>query len=197
MYPNMIKAAGQQWHGGFSVRERELSNCLRMLWEQHVFWTRLVISGIAFASPDVACTTERLLRNPKDFEAALRIFYGERLAAEFAELLTCHLTIAGDLFKAAKACNNAAVSEAEKCWYANADQIAAFLARINPCWTKTEWQKMFYSHLAMTKTEAMEMLTGKYADSICTFDTIEREALVMADCMTQGIVQQFSNYFRQ
>jgi LysM repeat protein len=168
-----------------------LNNHLRMLWEQHVYWTRLVILGIAFDLPDVQLTSERLLRNPSDFEVVLKLFYGGELAAKFAELFTAHLTIAAELVKAAKAGNHAAAADAEKRWYTNADQIAAFLAGINPYWSQQEWKKMLYDHLEMTKMEAVEILTSKYADSIHTFDNIEREALLMADLIAQGIIRQF------
>lgn len=180
---------------GISRAEQALSNHMRLLWEQHVYWTRMVILSMAFDLPDVEFVTNRLLHNPKDFEAALRPFYGEDLAAKFAELFTSHLTIAAELVKAAKADDSAAAADAEKRWYANADQIAVFLGSINPFWSAQEWQKMLYDHLAMTKAEAVNILTQKYADSIRIFENIEQEALVMADMMTQGIAKQFSQYF--
>lgn len=179
-----------------SRAEETLNNHLRMLWEQHVFWTRLVILSMVFGLPDTELVTNRLLRNPKDFEAALRPYYGEANAAKFAELLTNHLAIAAELVNAAKANNSNAAADAEKRWYANADQIAAFLNSINPYWSMQEWQKLLYDHLAMTKDEAVDLLTRNYADSITVLDNIEQEAMAMADLMTQGIVRQFPQYFR-
>ena len=107
-----------------------------------------------------------------------------------------HLTIAAELVKAAKAGDSAAATDAEKRWYANVDQIAAFLGSINPYWSAQKWRKMLYDHLAMTKEEAVDILTQKYPDSINVFENIEQEVLAMADMMTQGIAKQFSQYFR-
>ncbi len=173
-----------------------LDNLMKLLWEQHVFWTRLAILSIANGLGDTEFVVNRLLRNPKDFEAALRPFYGEDIAAQFAKLFTDHLTIASELVQAAKAGDNAAAADAERRWYTNADQIAAFLAGINPYWSEQEWHKMLHDHLAMTKTEAVDILTQKYVDSINVFDNIEKQALAMAEMMTQGIVNQYSQYFR-
>jgi len=181
---------------GIGKAEHTLSNHLRMLWEQHVYWTRLVMLSIAFGLPDEQPVTDRLLRNPKDFEAALKIFYGENAAAKFADLFTSHLTIAAELVKAAKAGDSAAADDAEKRWYANADEIAEFLGTANPYWPAQEWKKLLYDHLAMTKAEAVDILTGNYADSIVVLDKIEQQALGMADFMTKGIVRQFPNAFR-
>jgi hypothetical protein len=166
-----------------------------MLWEQHVVWTRLTILSIVFGLPDVDLVTNRLLQNPKDFEALLKPLYGEEAAAKFADLFTSHLVIAAELVKAAKAGDNTAAADAEKRWYANADEIAAFLASINPYWSEESWKKMLYDHLAMTKNEAVYMLTGKYAEGIAIFDQIEQQALGMADMMTNGIINQFPDIF--
>lgn len=178
-----------------SKTEQILSNHMRLLWEQHVYWTLLFILGATFELPNAELLTNRLLRNSKDFEKALIPIYGEARAAEFSKLFTSHLTIAAELVAAAKAGNNAAATNAEKRWYENADQIAAFLSSINPYWSAQEWQKMLYDHLAMTKNEAVYSLTQKYADGIKEFDNIERQALAMADMMTQGIAKQFPEYF--
>ena len=167
----------------------DLSNQLRMLWEQHVAWTRLAILSMVFDLPDAELVTNRLLRNPKDFGDALRPIFGETVASKFSDLLTEHLKIAAELVKAAKANNSATAADAEKRWYANADEIAAFLARINPYWSEREWKSLLYDHLAMTKREAVDMLTKNFADGISTYDNIEKEALHMADVMTNGIAR--------
>jgi len=186
----------QPLSGGIGGAAQRLNNLMRLLWEQHVYWTRMAIVSTAFGLPDAEAVTNRLLRNPKDFESALRQYYGKDIAAKFAELFTSHLTIAAELVDAAKADNSAAAADAEKRWYANADQIAAFLGEINPYWSTQEWRKMLYNHLAMTKTEAVDILTEKYEDSVGMFDNIELEALAMADMMKQGITKQFPQSFR-
>ncbi|HHZ13670.1 MAG TPA: acetylglutamate kinase [Clostridiales bacterium] len=178
-----------------SKAQADLSNHLRLLWEQHVVWTRLTIISIVFSLPDVDLVTNRLLRNPKDFEALLRPLYGDRVASWFADLFTSHLVIAAELVNAAKAGDTRAAAEAEKRWYANADQIAAFLGSINPYWSVQQWKTMLHEHLALTKSEAVNMINGNYAESIALFDQIEKQALEMADVMTHGIIQQFPNYF--
>lgn len=178
-----------------SVAEADLSKYLRMLWEQHVYWTRLTILSIIFDLPDVEVVTNRLLQNPKDFEALLKQLYGDAAASEFANLFTNHLVIAAELVKVAKAGDNTAAADAEKRWYANADQIAAFLANINPYWSQDNWKAMLHEHLALTKTEATNMLTKNFANGVSTFDKIERQALEMADVMTDGIINQFPDLF--
>ena len=180
----------------FRKDEQALHDHMRLLWTQHVYWTRRVLLGLVFDLPDTNAATARLFRNPSDFKSILKLFYGDGIAGDFAELFASHLALAAELVRAAKAGNHAAAADAEARWYQNADQIAAFLGSINPYWSAIEWQKMLYDHLAMTKTEAVDLLTQKYEDSIALLEHIEREALVMADRMTQGIAKQFSQYFK-
>ncbi|MBP2655776.1 MAG: hypothetical protein H6Q73_3345 [Firmicutes bacterium] len=181
--------------GSISKEEEHLRNQLRLLWEQHIYWTRLTIIGIADDSPDLAFTTKRLLRNANDFALAFKPFYGTKAAGEFGELIKDHLVIAANLVKAAKAGNKKAAADAEKLWYENADQIAYFLNRINCYWDLKEMTAMWHKHLALTKNEAVATLSGKYAESIALFDEIENQALMMADMFTNGIIAQFPAMF--
>lgn len=181
--------------GAVSKAQADLNKHLRLLWMQHVVWTRLTIISMIFGLPDVNMVTDRLLRNPKLFEASLRPLYGDRAASRFADLLTNHLVIAAELAKAAKAGDSTAAEAAENMWYANADEIAAFLGGINPYWSEQQWKDMLYEHLDLTKSEAVSILTGNYEEGIGVFDQIAEQALQMADVMTQGIIRQFPNHF--
>lgn len=178
-----------------SKAEADLTNALRMLWEQHIAWTRMTIISMIAGLPDVDLVTQRLLRNPMDFEKALKPFYGNRIASKFSDLFKSHLVIAAELVKSAKAGNKEAAANAEKRWYANANEIAAFLASINPYWSQEDWKAMLHEHLALTKSEAVDILTGNYAKGITVYDEIEKQALKMADVMAKGIVKQFPKNF--
>lgn len=176
---------------GLSGRQLQVMNTLRRLWMEHVLWTRFFLVSTVFGLPDLNDVTKRLLRNPADFAAVLKPYYGVQSAAAFEKLFTEHLQIAAQLVNAAKAGDSAAVQQERRKWYANADEIAAFLASANPFWNRADWQAMLYDHLKMTENEAVQMLTGKYADSITEFDEVQAQALEMADMMAQGIIRQF------
>ncbi|MDT3427962.1 hypothetical protein J2Z22_003538 [Paenibacillus forsythiae] len=153
-----------------SKAEAELNQIWRMLWEQHVAWTRMVIISIAASLPDEALVTERLLRNAPDMAAVIRRYYGEKNASRFSALMKEHFVLAAQLVKAAKAGNNKAASEVEKKWYANADEIVAFLSSINPNWPKPVLRKMLHEHLRLLKDEAVFRLSGNYKSDIEIYD---------------------------
>ncbi|MEA4897241.1 MAG: acetylglutamate kinase [Christensenellaceae bacterium] len=186
MFPEPVCA-----EGGLTREQLRVSNLNRRLWSEHVLWTRFFIVSTVFSLPDLPFVTQRLLQNPRDFADELRPLYGEQVAARFGELLTGHLLIAAQLVNAAKAGDAAEVARQRALWYANAEEIARFLAGINPFWSERIWRELLFDHLRMTEDEATQMLTGQYERSIQEFDAIQAEALEMADVMTCGIVEQF------
>jgi hypothetical protein len=52
-------------------------------------------------------------------------------------------------------------------------------------------KKMWYEHLELTKDEAVARLDQDYTKDIQIFDQIEKEALMMADQFSNGIIRQF------
>jgi hypothetical protein len=170
-----------------------LMNLMRELWEQHGFWTRSFIVSAVDGLADLELVTKRLLRNPADFAAVLKNFYGEQNANKFNELLTAHLTIAADMVNNAKAGNMQKYNELKKDWFRNADEIAVFLSSINPYWNRSEWQKMLYNHLNLVEAEAVTRLNRQYEENIAIFDEIQNQALTMADYMSSGIMKQFGS----
>ncbi len=179
-------------HSTSSYKKMNLINIFRKLWEQHGLWTRSFIVSTAAGLDDLELVTQRLLRNPSDFAAELRNFYGTAKAKRFEDLLTGHLTIAAQLVNAAKNGDTETVNTSRKEWYRNADEIALFLASINPYWSQTEWQAMLYDHLELVENEAIYRLQKNYAADIALYDIIEDQALAMADVMSAGIIKQFS-----
>jgi hypothetical protein len=175
----------------FNEAEVHLRDCFRLLWEQHVYWTRMAILGMALNLPDSEQTTNRLLRNATDFATVFCRFYGKEIASEFGRLMRDHLVIAAELVKAAKDGNSKVAADAEKRWYANADEIVCFLNQINPCWSVKHMGSMWQEHLALTKEEAVATLSKDYEHSIETFNQIEKEALRMADDFSNAIAYQF------
>ncbi|GGA23702.1 hypothetical protein GCM10011384_11650 [Psychrobacillus lasiicapitis] len=167
----------------------------RLLWLEHVNWTRMTITSIVFNLPDLSSVQARLLQNATDLGNCIRPFYGDRLADRYAELIKEHLVLAAELVTAAVKGDSKKAEEKEKEWYRNADDIAIFLSSINPYLTKEEVQKMFYMHLALTKKEAVFMIQKKYEEDIKVFDQIEAEALEMSDMISHAIIRQFPHMF--
>jgi hypothetical protein len=180
-----------------TVPESEVAfnDAVRVLWTDHVAWTRLFIVSAVAGSGDTDATAARLLQNQADIGDAIAEFYGDEAGAQLEALLRDHILIAGDLIAAAKAGDNTQVEDRSAAWYANADEIAAFLAGANPAWPEATLQEMMSGHLDQTLNEATAQLTGDFEASVAEYDHIATHILQMADTLADGIITQFPDRF--
>ena len=180
-----------------SAKGAALQAGMRKLWEDHITWTRLYLVSAIAGLPDTGPTANRLLQNQADIGNAVKPFYGETAGTKLTALLRDHILIAADLVTAAKAGDNARVAATRTRWYANADEIAAFLASANPRhWPAAEMRGMMREHLDLTLTEATARLKADWALDIATYEKIHEQILKMADMLSEGIIAQFPAAFR-
>lgn len=170
---------------------------MRKLWEDHVTWTRLAIVTFADGSQGFGATATRLLQNQTDIGNAVTPFYGTAAGQHLSSLLHDHITIAVQLLQDAKAGDTAAFNAAKDRWYANANQIADFLAAANPrFWPDATMRRAMKEHLDQTLAEAVDELHGNYAASVNDYEAIHLHILAMADLLSSGIMHQFPARFR-
>jgi len=168
---------------------------MRKLWTDHVTWTRLFLVSAIAGLPDLDAATNRLLQNQDDIGSAISTYYGADAGAQLSSLLREHILIAADLVTAAKAGNSTEVAVQHDRWYANADEIAAFLAGANPAWPEATLRQMMHTHLDQTLAEATARLQGDWNADVAEYDHIVDHILEMADTLADGIVEQFPKRF--
>jgi hypothetical protein len=179
------------------AREVALRQGMRALWEEHITWTRMAIVDFAAGAPSLDASTARLLRNQTDLGNAIAPFYGKAAGKRLTTLLREHIMIAVDVLTAAKAGDQADLTEAQASWARNGNQIADFLASANPkAWQRAEMRQMMRGHLKLTTDEAVARLTGNWTADVRAFDLVHTQALVMADMLSAGIISQFPQRFR-
>jgi hypothetical protein len=180
-----------------STKGAALHDAMRKLWEDHVTWTRLFIVSALGDLPDKGATTDRLLQNQVDIGNAIKPYYGDAAGEKLTALLKTHITTAAELVAAAKANDTAKMTEANKRWYTNADEIAAFLSGANPkSWPPAEMKQMMHEHLDLTTAEVVAHLKGNWADDVAAYDKIHSQILQMADMLTAGIINQYPAKFK-
>ena len=175
----------------------DFRNEMRRLWEDHVGWTRLYIISVFGNLPDKELAAQRLLRNQDDIGNAIKPYYGEAAGNQLATLLREHITGAAELLEAAKAGNTPGIEAGKSKWYANADQIAAFLDSANPkAWNRNMIASTMKMHLDLTLEEAVARLQGDWSADVAAYDQIhEHILLTFADALSMGIIEQFPDRF--
>jgi hypothetical protein len=172
-----------------------LDEAMRKLWADHVFWTRLYIISAVNGAPDAQADATRLLANQDAIGNAIVPYYGAAAGKKLADLLRQHILIAVDVVSAAKANDQAKLTDAQNRWHQNAADLATFLSSANPNWPRQAVLDMLDTHLALTTNEAVYRLKGDYTDDVPNFDKIFDQAMMMADTLANGIVRQFPAKF--
>lgn len=178
-----------------SMKQQGLRDKMRELWMDHAVWTHEYIAAAADDAPNKQIAAERLLRNQDDIGAAVAGYYGKEAGDKLAKLLREHIMIATEVVAAAKAGDDAKLSDADKRWHVNADEISAFLSGANPAWAKKEVTGMMYQHLALTTNETVARLKKNWSSEVSTYDNVRAQLLGMADMLSNGIVKQFPSKF--
>lgn len=169
---------------------------MRKLWEDHVTWTRLAIVTFADGSAGFDATAGRLLQNQADIGDAIKPFFGDAAGAHLTSLLHDHITIAVEILQAVKAGDTNAFNDAKDRWYANANDIADFLAAANPrFWPQAVMREAMKTHLDQTLTEAAHELGGDFAASVTDYEAVHLHILAMADLLSSGIIRKFPSDF--
>ncbi|MGH3073077.1 MAG: hypothetical protein ACRDNB_12535 [Gaiellaceae bacterium] len=180
-----------------TAKQAALRAEMRRLWEDHITWARLAVISLTTDSPDTSATVARLLRNQTDIGNAIKPFYGPAAGNELTRQLRAHILIAADVIAAAKAGDQAKLTEAQARWAKNGDEIAELLASVNPRhWKPAAMKAELRTHLRLTTDEVVARLQGKWNADVAAYDKIHRHALHLSDLLADGLVEQFPKRFR-
>ncbi len=174
-----------------SPKSEDLHLTMRKLWEDHAQWTRIYIVDQTSKLPDTSIAAARLMQNQVDIGNAAATFYGASAGNQLTVLLQAHIAGAVTLLEAFESGDQNAIDSAKTAWYANADQIAQFLAAANPNWRLADLQFHMKLHLDQTIAEAAARLAMGWSADVTAYDAVAAHILVMADILSDGIAKQF------
>jgi hypothetical protein len=172
-------------------------DAMRELWQAHGTWTERAIVDFVGGLPDTNLVVGRLLQNQVDIGKAVKPYYGAKAGNKLTTLLQAHINAAVNVLKAAKSGDAAATLKAEAAFFANGNQVAAFLHSANPHhWSLKAMRTMMRVHLNQVIELAVGQLKGHYKAAISEYGVYIDHILDMADMLSMGIEQQFPSRFR-
>lgn len=177
-------------------KQKQLQSGMKKLWSDHMHWTLSTVDAFLNDNSNLNSSLTRLLQNQKDIGAAIVPYYGQEAGDQLAELMTEHINLAIPVLTAAKNSDEAALNIAVANWYQNAEDIANFLTAANPNnWPKTATQPALKHHIDHTVDYSVKILTGDYEGANASFEIALEHMLMLADILSDGIIQQFPDKF--
>jgi hypothetical protein len=171
-------------------KNHELKIDMNKLCKDHVARPRNVIFCLVNGLPGTERAVKLLMQNRVDIGNAVKPCYDNDAGNKLAELLKADITISSDPVKSAKAVNKTALDTANKKWYANADEISAFLSTANPNPPLADVQMMMNDHLKLTTDEADQMEKKDYDADVFAYDKVQNEILKMSAMLADGIINK-------
>lgn len=179
-----------------SKPEVELRLAARKLWESSATLQRDYIVSAANDSKDANVDRDKLLKNADDLGASIQPYYGYAARGILTSFLKNDVFLTGEVIKAAKIGNKKALNWSKKKWYSNAFFLAGFFA-IPRNQTMKDLTDMLYEHLDLTWGEIQSILKKDNAEDLEYYEKDRAHMLMFSDVLTNGIVKQFPNKFKE
>lgn len=183
-------------NGNVTASASLLRASMQSLWQQHMEWTYGAIVAYVTNQGDFSAASARLLRNQADLGNSLKPYYGNANGDRFTALLTTHIDDVVAILQAADANDQSTLNAAIAQTYANAQDIADFLAHLNPGWSDADLRAMWKTHIDTTLAYATPILQGQWADAIKNYGVAEAHMIPMGAMLSSGIVAQFPGQFQ-
>ncbi|MHC1724068.1 MAG: hypothetical protein AB9836_12795 [Aminipila sp.] len=169
------------------LNQTELVFQSRIIWRDLANWIREYLVS-TYANYGIQVEAEKkikaiFLKN----NSIISTIFGGQYSEEYSNLISEFVSNLKSLVAAQIKGDVNAVDEYTKKLYENADQRAAFAAKINPFWEESVWKSLLYEFIEMTIEESTTLLKKQYTKNIAIYDNILNLTSRMGDYYSKGI----------
>ena len=169
--------------------QMNLINDFRTHWTEFAIWVRSFMVSTVTGFSNITSISNRLYRIPSDLGAMFEPYFGVKVSEQLQHLLLMYIVNTQSLITAENNKDQQAADAAATALYKSSDDIADFLASINPYWNKSQWQYLFNYLNELIITEVIAMLSGEYDKELDIRDRMMKHALVLGNYMASGVMQ--------
>ncbi len=178
-------------NGNFQQEEMALNNDMRQAWSKHNMWANMLMASQLNDLPNRENMEVRMMQTPEEIAAVFSQFYSQPMVNQLKQMLTEHVQIGNELIMAMKDNDTARAEQLEAQWNQNADKIARMLSSANEKYDYDDLREMLRMHLRLMKDTVMADLNSNYNEAIRLMDENDNHTMMMADALTNGLLEQF------
>ena len=175
--------------GCITYGQMNLINDFRSLWAEIAIWSRSFMASTTSNFSDIKAVNNRLYKITENFKDKLQPFFGMKVAEEIQQLLLAYIINIQTMVTALYNKDPLTVDTAVTSLYRISDEIADYMASINPYWERSKWQSLLYEMNARLIAETVALIGGEYEKEIDIRDSILRHALQIGDYTAEGVIR--------
>jgi hypothetical protein len=174
----------------------ELRMEMRRVWDDQAIFTRNFIVSTLAMQEDQGPVTQYLIEHQDVIAAAIEPFYGKEASQRLGLLLREHVVLTADLVRTISEGDVERVPRLRAYWVDNVQQIASYLATLNPRWNRRQLEDSLEQYLELTMDEIEGRSIRNWDWDVAAYERVGNHTTHLADFLSNGIVKQFPERFR-
>jgi murein DD-endopeptidase MepM/ murein hydrolase activator NlpD len=180
---------------GISQNALGLMEAMRTLVDDHIVWDRQYVVSVGDNLRDMEVVNQKLIANASAIGNLFGKYYGVDNASRITNLLKQHVLLISELVKSSRRGDTVGASNYDRELRSNGDEIAFLLSSLNPYYAEDSIRNMLYQHINMIRNIIANRFARNYTAEAEAFDKARDQSVVIADYLTNGIIEQFPNRF--
>lgn len=159
------------------------------LWIAYLVWIRDYIYLLMQRQGNMQYVEDGLERLANEFVDFWTQFYGEQNAQELGDYLKRHIDLLAEYTSTVHAGEE--TEPLRELWYANANDIAQYLASLNPYWDEATWRNLLMTQFYLEEYLILTLHSNGYSDTIKQYDDLYNSIDKIVHYTIEGINKQF------
>lgn len=176
--------------------EQTLKTEVAKTWLDNAIYTRQSILCLTDRLPGSQETLYRLMQNQEQMGEVFTKYYGRKYGDEFCQLLSANTSLIIRIIRSKNDGDTEELIKAQKRMNAHFTDIIDFLVKVNPHYDKQELQNQITTVVDLMYKEIDYRMRGIYDFDIENFDKILSESILLANILSEGIIEQFPKKFK-
>jgi hypothetical protein len=192
--PGFVENAADSANSGSEAAQGLISE-MRTLFEERLYWKRLMMIGLIQRKRNIDEMYEKLLENTWAFKNLFAQYYTQEAARDIALKIAESARLGSSYLYTRKYDRSMEAEILLAQWHATANEIAKAFSQVNPYYDIESLRILLHTYVELNVNEKEARLGGRYPYKMPNFDIVLQHTMIIADYLSKGIIEQFPQKF--